>query len=75
MGYTSRGRFILTGTHYVNKVSIRTVKPPLEEHPQDKEKCPLDRGVPLIEVLDFKDYMSVNFAGTKVCVTVNEVSP
>ena len=44
-------------------------------HPRDKEKCPLNGGVPIIEAIDYKDYMSVNFSGTKVCVPLIEVSP
>ena len=32
-------------------------------------------GIPLIEVIDYKDHMRVNFAGTKVCVHLKEVSP
>ena len=42
-----------------------TVKPPLRGHPRDKEKCRLNRGVPLTEVntCRYKEYMSVNFAG------------
>ena len=53
------------------------MKPPLRRHPRDKEKCALNinRGVPLIEVIGYKDYMSVNFAGTKVCVPLKEVTP
>ena len=31
--------------------------------------------VPLIEVIEYKDYMSINFAGTKVCVPLKEGSP
>ena len=31
----------------------------------------LNRGVPLIEVQWYKDHMGINFAGTKVCVPLN----
>lgn len=34
-------------------------------HPQNNKKCPFNRGVPLIEVVDYKDYMNVHFVGKK----------
>ena len=51
-----------------------TVRPPLRGHPRDKGKWPLNRGVPLTEVNRYKNDMSVNFAGTKVCAPLKEVS-
>ena len=49
----------------LRNLTAYTVEPPLRGHPRNKEKCPLNRGVPLIEVVRYKDYMSVNFAGKK----------
>ena len=36
------------------KLAIYTVKPPFGGHPRDKEKCPLNGGVPLLEVTSTK---------------------
>ena len=51
------------------------MKPPLKGHSLCKETCSLNKGILLIEVDTYKDYMSVNFAGTKVCVPLKEGFP
>ena len=71
--YYCRIRHLNLSSHYLF-IDIVTVQFPLRGHYQDQTKCPLDRGVPLTEVITMKIIiMTILVAGTRTNVPLMEV--